>query len=74
MTSMCWHAYFYEGLEPGVPPILSDWIEAENANEALAVARGRLGAWRRAELVRPSWEDQTPTLLVVNALRMPTTH
>lgn len=63
---LSWHAYFYEGFDASRPPIMSDWIEAANAEEAMSIARRRLGALRRAELVRPSWHSPAPPLTVVN--------
>jgi len=63
---LTWHAYYYDHPDNERPPVMSDWIEAASADEAIAIARGQLGTWRRAELVRPSWEPPAPPLYVVS--------
>ena len=66
MATMSWHAYFYESLDSSRPPAFSFWIEAESESEAKKIALGRLGRCRRAELVRPFWEEPTPPLMVMS--------
>ena len=66
VAMMSWHAYFYESLDSSRPPAFSFWIEAESESEARKIALGRLGRCRRAELVRPFWEEPTPPLMVMS--------
>ncbi|MGO9741840.1 MAG: hypothetical protein ACLPN5_10085 [Roseiarcus sp.] len=73
MASKSWHAFFYDG-SGAVPPISSDWIEAESAAAAMTIARQRGGAWLLAELARPTWETPTPSLWVVNVAARGSTH
>ena len=66
MAMMSWHAYFYDCLDSSRAPAFSFWIEAESESEARKIALSRLGPCRRAELIRPFWEEPTPPLLVTN--------
>jgi len=66
MAMMSWQAYFYENLDSSRPPAFSFWIEAESESEARKIAQSRLGHCRRAELIRPFWEEHTPPLMVLN--------
>lgn len=68
MGSRCWHAYYYDGLDKTRPPVMSDWIEAGNADEAIEIARRHLGTLKRAELESPRWEERAPTLSVIHGV------
>jgi len=63
---LTWHAYYYDQPDNAHPPVMSDWIEAASADEAIEIARGQMGTRRRAELIRPSWETPAPPLFVVS--------
>ena len=64
MASRCWHAYYYDGPYKGRAPVMSNWIEAGSADEAIEIARRQLGTLKRVELEAPRWEERSPPLFV----------
>ena len=71
MTILKWHAYYYDGDDNSRPPVKSNLIEAHSANEAMEIARARLGNLHRAELAPLRWEAHTPHLSVTNPSSRP---
>ncbi len=65
MTQPAWHAFYYEGMDNGRPPLRTEWIEAASETEAAQIARGRMGRCLRVELMRPRWESSQQPIVVI---------
>ena len=64
MTSLPWHAYYYDGLETSRPPTRIELIEAESETNAAKIAKSHMGGCKRVDIAGPRWVNaQTRVIL-----------
>lgn len=56
MASIAWHAYYFDSFENSAPPVRTEVIESANEDDAVKLARGRMGRCKRVDIARPVWE------------------
>jgi hypothetical protein len=66
MTTIAWHAYYFDSFKNSLPPVLTELIEAESMDDAAKIAKSHMGRCTRVDITSPVWERPQRCVLLAS--------